>query len=349
MFKRFQIENFRNIHTADIELSPSFNIIIGGNGAGKTSLLEALTFMARGQSFRTKNISSIINAKSEYFQLIAELESRSILGIRRYPNDMTARMNGETVTKLSRLAEHLPLFLITPNSHELLESGPEYRRRFIDWGLFHIDPRYGKITKEYRRILKQRNAALQRSRRETDIWAPALIRSAESIDQYRKAYLTKITPLFLSLFSRLTDPKELTLSYHSGWRHGASFAAQLSEKYQLDEERGYTSVGPHRADIVLRFGNTLAREVLSRGQQKIAVIALILAQATLASSGRVPILLIDDLTSELDHIHLARLIQYIRKSSFQSIMTSVSASPLSLMPDSRVFHVEHGELLLEKE
>lgn len=349
MFKRFQIENFRNIHTADIELSPSFNIIIGGNGAGKTSLLEALSFMGRGQSFRTKTISSIINAESNYFQLIAELDNRSILGIRRYPNDMTARMNGETVTKLSRLAEQLPLFLITPSSHELLESGPEYRRRFIDWGLFHIDRGYGKTMKEYRRTLKQRNAALQLSKREADIWAAALIRSAERIDQYRKAYLKKLTPLFLTLYGRLTDPKELSLSYYSGWRHGSSFAEQLSEKFRLDEERGYTSVGPHRADIVLKIGNSLAREVLSRGQQKIAVIALILAQTTLASNGRVPILLIDDLTSELDQLHQSRLIQYIRQSSFQSIITSISSTPLSLMPETRVFHVEHGELLLERE
>ena len=342
MFKQFQIEHFRNIQHCSLHLSDGFNFVIGDNGAGKTSILEAINYIARGQSFRTKNVSHIINHQSEYFQLIATLKTGPILGMRRSSSEIIARFNRSPIKKLSTLAKCIPLFLITPNTHELIERGPEYRRRFIDWGLFHVEPGYGEITREYRRALKQRNAALRITHTQSDVWNPILIRSAEKVDNLRKSYINEIFPIFTDLFGKLTAASEITLDYQSGWKQGELFSDQLVEKSRIDQERGFTSVGPHRADVNIKVNGIAAREVLSRRQQKIAVIALILAQASLAKKTSIPLLLIDDLSSELDLEHQSKLFHLIQKIHSQTIITSVDSSILQLVDDYALFHVEHG-------
>jgi DNA replication and repair protein RecF len=342
MFKQFQIQDFRNIRHCSLDLSEGFNFFIGDNGAGKTSILEAMNFIARGKSFRTKNISCVINNQSDFFQLIATLERGTLLGMKRSPSEITARLNRLPVKKLSTLAKSLPLFLITPNTHDLIERGPEYRRRFIDWGLFHVEPGYGKIIQEYRRVLKQRNAGLQLKPSQLDVWDPGLIKCADKVDVIRKAYIKKISPIFSDIHMRLTALRNITLSYHSGWKQGVIFSEQLYAKRSVDGERGFTSVGPHRADVYIKVDGVNAREILSRGQQKMTVIALVLAQAALASENNTPTLLIDDLSSELDTDHQSRLFQLIRESKAQSIITSVNLTIDQIPHDSLMFHVEHG-------
>lgn len=342
MFKEFQIEHFRNIKHCSLKLTDGLNFIIGDNGAGKTSILEAMNYIARGQSFRTKNVSHIINQESEHFQLLARLESGSLLGMRRSSNEIIARLNSLPIKKLSTLAKSIPLFLITPNTHELIERGPEYRRRFIDWGLFHVEPHYAKTIREYRRVLKQRNAALRMNSTETVVWDPGLIRCAEKVDDLRSNYINKITPVFLDLYEKLTDASQISIDYQSGWKQGKLFSDQLLKKMAIDSERGFTSIGPHRADINISVNGVAARDVLSRGQQKIAVIALILAQASLVTQTNRPILLIDDLSSELDAEHQAQLLRMVRKLHSQIIITSVNSSILQMVDDYGLFHVEHG-------
>lgn len=342
MIKKFKIENFRNISRATLNLSSDFNFLIGDNGAGKTSILEAMTFIARGQSFRTKNISHIIKHKSDFFQLLATLDTDVIVGMRREQAGVIARLNGLPIKKLSTLAKNIPLFVITPNTHDLIERGPEYRRKFIDWGLFHVEQGYGKVMREYRRVLKQRNAALHLSQSEYKVWDSALIKMAEKVDYYRKSYVEQLTPLLIDTHSRLTGSTKITLSYHPGWRQGSTFIEQLKQKDRVDRERGFTSIGPHRADIIFRVNGIIAREVLSRGQQKMIVTSLTLAQAQLASKSVNPILLIDDLSSELDAEHQGRLFQLISDQYTQAIISSVNSDVVSMVDNASVFHMEHG-------
>ena len=348
MFKKFQIENFRNIRHCSLHLSDGINFIIGDNGAGKTSILEAINYIARGQSFRTKNVSHIINHQSDYFQLVATLETGVVLGMKRSPSEIIARLNRLPIRKLSTLAKSLPLFLITPNTHELIERGPEYRRRFIDWGLFHVEPGYGKTIQEYRRVLKQRNAALRMNSSQSVIWDPGLIKCAEKVNALRNAYIKKIAPIFTDLYRKLTGSNNITLVHLSGWKQGTLFSEQLREKQEIDRERGFTSVGPHRADVSIKVDGIVARDVLSRGQQKMAVIALVLAQASLVSVTNIPILLIDDLTSELDKEHQSKLFQLIHESHSQTIITSVNSTLVEMVDDYALFHVEHGVVSRKK-
>ncbi len=342
MFNQFQIEKFRNIKQCSLQLADGLNFIIGDNAAGKTSILEAMHYIARGQSFRTKNVSHVINQQSEYFQLLATMDTGAILGMRRSTSEIIARMNREPIKKLSTLAKCIPLFLITPNSHELIEKGPEYRRRFIDWGLFHVEPGYGKIIQEYRRVLKQRNAALRESPSECSVWDPGLVRCAERLHQLRDRYIKKISPIFIHVYNELVSTSRISLNYLSGWRHGASLSELLDEKLKIDGERGFTSVGPHRADLSIKVDGIIARDVLSRGQQKLAVVALIIAQTKLASENTVPILLIDDLSSELDTEHQSKFIHLIHDTRSQTIITSVNSSILEMIDKFAMFHVEHG-------
>lgn len=342
MFKQFQIENFRNIKQCSLQLSDGLNFIIGENAAGKTSILEAMHYIARGQSFRTKNVSHIINQQSEFFQLLATMDTGSILGMRRTTSEINARLNREPIKKLSTLAKCIPLFIITPNSHELIEKGPEYRRRFIDWGLFHVEPGYGKIIQEYRRVLKQRNAALRDSPSECSVWDPGLVRCAERLHQLRDVYIKKLSPLFIQIYKQLVSTSDISLKYIPGWKQGMCLSEHLKEKLTIDGERGFTSVGPHRADVSIKIDGIIARDLLSRGQQKLAVTALIIAQTTLASESTVPILLIDDLSSELDEDHQEKLLNLVRDTRSQAIITSVNSSILELVDKYRLFHVEHG-------
>lgn len=348
MFEKFQIKDFRNIRDCSLHLSDGMNIIIGDNGAGKTSILEAINYIARAQSFRTKNVSHIINHQSRYFQLLAILETGVVLGMRRSPSEIIARLNRLPIKKLSTLAKSIPLFLMTPNSHELIERGPEYRRRFINWGLFHVEPGYGKISQEYRRVLKQRNAALRTNPSQSVVWDPGLIKCSEKVDVIQNNYIQKLDPIFVDLHKKLTGSSQITLVYQSGWRKGERFSEQLREKQEIDRERGFTSVGPHRADLKIMVEGIAAQDVLSRGQQKIVVIALILAQATIASENNYPILLIDDISSELDLEHQSKLFQLISKSHSQTIITSVNSSLLEIADKYKLFHVEHG-VVTEKE
>ena len=195
---------------------------------------------------------------------------------------------------------------------------------------------------EYRRVLKQRNACLQLSQPQYSVWDFALSRVAEKIDRYRKSYINQITPLFMHTYSKLTGIDSVTLTYKSGWRQGTTIMEQLKEKIEVDVIRGFTSVGPHRADVSIKIDGLIAREILSRGQQKIAVISLILAQASLASKDSSPVLLIDDLSSELDAEHQRKLFQLVSENYTQTIISSVNSDVVDLVDESTVFHVEHG-------
>jgi DNA replication and repair protein RecF len=342
MLKQISIENFRNIKQAEIELSDHFNFFCGNNGAGKTSFLEAVAFLARGKSFRTRHIASLINSDSDYFQLIGKTRANQIVGLRRTLNEIVVRINRQPVTKLSDLARLFPVLVITPRTHELIERGPENRRHYLDWGLFHVEHEYSLKMQEYRRALKQHNASLTLPIDQQKLWQPALIKSANEIDASRKAYLSHLQPVFEKTVKKFADIQDIHLDYSPGWKKRSVFADQLQEKVSLDRSRGYTSVGPHRADVIIRVAGAPARERLSRGQQKIVVSALILSQAIMISHKQNPIILIDDLPAELDAEHQENMFGILAGINAQKIVASIDPEIAFSIQKEKTFHVEHG-------
>ena len=348
--KKIQIRDFRNIRSAELELADTFNFITGDNGAGKTSLLEAVSFLARGKSFKTSNSASLIQTGKSDFLILATGDHHEKLGLRRTPTDTQVRLNGQAVNRLSDLVRLIPLLVITPNSHELIERGPDQRRQFLDWGLFHVEQSYAKEMQLYRKALKQRNAVIRSDFDSVVYWEKGLATHGERVDRYRLAFIEQLEPLFQETLGHFAGITDLYLGYDPGWNREKGILEHLAARRESDRKTGSTSVGPHRADLVLKIGNTPARERLSRGQQKLVVISLIVAQARLlGSQGSMPTILVDDLPAELDRDHQKTLLQLLAIIPSQKLITSIDPNPASYVRDYRLFHVEHGEVCLSPE
>jgi DNA replication and repair protein RecF len=348
---RLDIQDFRNLATARLDFSPRCNLITGENAAGKTSLLEAIHVLARLRSFRTQRLESLIREGCEAFQLVARLEEsgRTLpVGLRRGRKELDIRLGGAPVRRVSDLAAHFPLVVITADLHRVLEEGPKYRRQFLDWGLFHVEPEFHATWRQYAQALKQRNACLRQGVAEAQvrIWDAPLLASGGRIHEMRRTYIKELEPLFAHQAERILGLAHLSLRYAPGWAQRLDYPAALAEALVRDREQGQTRVGPHRADLQFLKEDQDVRERLSRGQQKQLLIALLLAQAELLFRRRDRIcqFLVDDLPAELDAKHQARVLAQLRELGSQVFITAIDAGTLDLRdwPEPARFHVEHG-------
>jgi len=348
--KSLSISNVRNISTARIDFDPCLNCFIGDNGAGKTSILEALSVLSKGRSFRPGQISSLIGSGGNSLQVVSKVESQSgdshQLGIERDPDQWTARHNGADVTNLSDLTELLPFVVLEPNSHTLVSGPPDGRRRYLDWGVFHVEHHFLTVWRRYQRVLKQRNAALKQANRlMVESLDAQFIQLGERLHQARKEHVERLDGLLqkqLALFCETLE--NVTLNYKKGWS-GDSLAEALELSVTRDIERGITGPGPHKADLLLAIDGIPAKERLSRGEQKAMTAALIMAQAhMIGEKGEMPVLMFDDLASEFDEVHLSRVLRVGLELGAQILVTGtelVSAIGSCNSPYT-VFHVKHG-------
>ncbi len=352
------LQGFRNLHQLRWQPGPGFNLISGANGAGKTSLLEAVHLLSHGRSFRTGQTDAMIQRGEAGFSLFAgcvDGEGSSFeLGMARCSTGWTLRRNGGVIESLVEFVGHAAVVTIEPESH-LLVSGPaEYRRRFLDWLLFHVEPDFLPVWRRYMRCLRQRNAVLRdlpRAGVESVLaWEPSLADSGVAIDGKRRELVD-------SLQSRLTEVAVMLaptlgchgLAYRSGWAQGIGLLQALQEGRAGDIERGFTQRGPHRADWRLALGEGLNQGALSRGQNKLLALACLLAQASLHQfrTGAWPTLVFDDLGAELDRAHLGRVLQWLASSGAQVFITGTEFGPewRQQVPEGSCwFHVEQGRL-----
>jgi len=350
------ISNLRNIASAQIEPDPCLNCFTGDNGAGKTSILEALAVLSKGRSFRTGQISSLIGPQSDHFQIVSKIEGPSetqhMLGMQRSSRDWTARHNGENVSQLSDMTEMLPYVLLEPGSHTLVSGPPDGRRKYLDWGVFHVKHSFLPLWRRYSRALKQRNAALRQSKQSVvESLDPQLVDLGEKLHQARQQHVVTLTALLaetLPVFNKAL--KDIDINYRKGWS-GDSLEDSINLSFQSDMDRGATGPGPHKADLYLSISGTPARDRLSRGEQKALTAAMTLAQARMiAETGNPPVLMLDDLSSELDEEHLIRVLRAGLKLGTQVWLTGTSLAPAVLksreVTDAgfSMFHVEHGEV-----
>ncbi len=350
-----KISRFRNIEAAELNFSPRLNVISGANAAGKTSLLEAIYFLGRARSFRTSHLDRLVQSGAAGFELFGRVtrEGRSSLpvGMARQGRSLRIRMGGEDVRRLSQLAGRFPFQVVAGDLHKLLEEGPRHRRRFMDWGLFHVEPGYAEQWRRYQRALKQRNAAL-RSRRplaQIQAWDPELVEAGEQLDQLRRDYLQGLQAhLARELATLLPEHAAARLVYRPGLPAGRDLASCLHELAGRDLETGFTRHGPHRGDFQLRSGDADLLPQLSRGQQKLAVVALRLAQAALGAElrGYRSLFLVDDLGAELDAENQHKVLDRLAASGAQVFLTLIDPSALADRSDTErcMFHVEHGEV-----
>ncbi|VAX13249.1 DNA recombination and repair protein RecF [hydrothermal vent metagenome] len=348
------LQNFRNIEAADLNFSSTCNIFIGDNGAGKTNILESIYYLSLSRSFRTSQPKKLIQVQASHMQVVGRVTDRhggsnAVLGIRKSVSDTQIRINGETVKQSSRLASYLPVQVIHPQGHELLEQGPKLRRQFLDWGVFHVEPSFLSLWHDYAHTLKQRNAALRQGQaaRAIQLWDDRVIVEGEKITDLRRAYLDKLKPHINDYCLALLGLK-VEVDYRAGWLNALDFADALKSSLELDQQYGYTRMGPHRADLIFKNENNRVQDYFSRGQQKLLVCALRLAQVKqlIEETKRDALILIDDLAAELDERHREKLIATAFETGAQVFMTSTQLALLKLtpMPEYKVFHVEHGHV-----
>ncbi len=326
---RLELAQFRCWETLRLDCSPTLNLLLGDNASGKTSILEALYLLGRGRSFRTAQVRELIRHQQTQLQLGVQLQAadsarRYWLGMQRSVREQQIRLDSQPVRSLAELATALPLLLLNPDSHRLLEDGPKPRRRFLDWGLFHHCAEFLPVWRRYSLALRQRNALLRSGAlgRVLEPWEAELAHSATVLDAQRRQFCSELNLQLHSLVAELL-PFSVQLDYRSGWNREQDLQALLRANREGDVRQGHTRSGPHRADFVLRSEQQPLQ--LSRGQQKLVVSALVLAQAQLYRQRQQQscILLIDDLPAELDRQHCRRIVQLLAQLDCQVFITAI--------------------------
>ena len=343
-----RIEKLRCVESATLEFVPELNLIAGENGAGKTSILEAIFLLGRGRSFRTRSSERLIHHGSAALTVFGRTDDAppKQAGIEIAADGGTrARINGENAQSLLELSGVLPVQAIDPEIHKLVDQGPERRRRWLDWLVFHVEPSFGVHWARYSRALKQRNAALRSGAGEIGAWDAELIRNGEAITQARQQTLDRLAPRLARTFDRFGG-LDVSVGFFTGWAAGVTLEDSLRSHLERDRARGMTTGGPHRADVILRRSHRVARETLSRGQQKLTAVAMIVSQLQLLQDelGMSATLLLDDPAAELDAKNLQRLFEELASLRCQMIATSLTPETALFQAPKATFHVEQGRV-----
>lgn len=349
IIKRLEVSHVRNLRPFSLEPSPSLNLFYGENGSGKTSVLEAIHLLGLGRSFRTNKSRRLINDDEMVCTVFGRVGDGQA-GIQKRSNGSTElRINGRSDVTTAQLAQMLPLALLDPEFMALLDEGSKPRRQLLDWGVFHVEHGFFPVWQRYQRALKQRNSLLRNGsigRFDALPWDQELDASAQALHGFRGAYVAQLEPVLTEALACFVPQLDIRLEYLPGWDLDVPLSSQLQDAFERDRERGHTQLGAHRADLKLKVGNVPADEVLSRGQKKMAVCALRLAQVELlCRRDHRPVLLVDDLAAELDREARERLCSALMATGCQVFITAIEAE--SVLPafggkPVKVFHVEHG-------
>lgn len=340
-----QLFNFRNIEHASLEPAAGLNWLFGQNGAGKTSVLESIVLLSRGRSFRTRVATHLIRDECSALQVVARtMDPDHQLGMERQRQGWRGRIDGQDRNRVSEFARLLPLVLIEPENHQLVEGAPAVRRSFLDWGLFHVEPSYLDAWRDYSRALRQRNAALR------DRGPDPMLEAIEQVMASAAARVDEMRGRFIASLARELDDlapvlgfelETLTVEY-SGGSDAEGHVNAWGRARSRDRDFGQTRNGPHRADLVVTGGGRRVAPRLSRGQMKLAALQLRLALLECMQKADLePLILLDDPVSELDRNHLDRLLDWLHGCGNQVWVTAVEPED---SPSGRRFHVEQGKI-----
>jgi DNA replication and repair protein RecF len=354
---RLKTESFRNLHALDLDLHPTCNLLYGDNGSGKTSFLEAIHFLCLARSFRSHQASRIICNEASHFTVFGHFSvsgSAHLIpaGIEKHRSSETKiKIEGELVRSTAELAALQPLQLINASTFHLLDAGPQHRREFLDWGVFHVEPSFFHIWKRLQIAIKQRNAALRQRvpASQVKIWDTEFVAASYELDAMRRSYIETFLPIFKETLEKLIEFDALSINYQPGWDEETHLQAILDRNFERDNALGYTQHGPHRADLALKIRNLPVSEILSRGEQKLVSYALRHAQGLLLHqmTEKQCVYLIDDLAAELDGQNRDAILKLLQHSPFQVFITVLERNSLdSFIKDNplKMFHVEHGRI-----
>lgn len=352
--KSLSIENLRNLENIDITPSPQFNLITGNNASGKTSIMEAIYMCSIGKSFREQHAKEVIRHGADKMQVVAHIgEGRPdfVVGIERTFKSTLIRLKGQTLEKMSLLNREVPIRLIHPESQEIVCGSPDYKRKFLDWGLFHVEPNFYGQWLIYKKALAQRNAALAThcSKAELTALDPILSSAGKNITYLRQQYLNELIPLIHPYLDTFYPGLSFNLMFYPGWAEHIPLDELWPTTLVQDQKLGYTRHGPHRADLMIKYQNKSIAKILSRGQQKIFAMLLLLAQQqhfvnTLSIQG---VILLDDLAAELDQDNRRKMLLLMAHLNAQIFISATDVNLIdvdSMNADLKLFHMEHGKI-----
>ena len=351
ILSNLDISCFRNIKHLAIDPHPELNLITGNNGSGKSAILEAIQCLATGHSFRTRKPRELITRDEQSYRLTASFEDTATkrqhrAGLERARDgNISLRLNFEDIKSQAEITQLLPVLALTPNSHELVIEGPELRRQFLNWGLFHVEPSFLEAWRNFKRSLSQRNQLIRdrAADKDVEIWDKPLSDAADVINTLRNAYVVKLNSYLTRRLQEMSVVFHVELRYRSGWDTALSLDVALKKNMETHRRMKTTTDGPHRADLLISIDDVLAKQILSRGEQKVLVYALHLSQLDILNevAHRNAIVLCDDLTSELDVFHSKAIIDQLLALKGQTFVSGVNLSALESLKHQR-FHMEHG-------
>ena len=352
--RQLKVDGIRNLTDVDLELCPGINVFTGVNGAGKTSILEAVHCLATGRSFRPASRAEYLNRSSrsaQLFALVCKAGVSSRLGMERRPDQWKARLDGEDVGSLGELARALAVMAFHPRLHLLIEGAPEERRRFLDFGVFHVEQTFLLHWRNYRRALRQRNAVLRSGsdQRQVANWDHGLAEAGEKMTAARAAFVSQLGHEFNLLLTTLSPSMPtVTLNLVNGWPVGMALAEALAAGMERDILLGHTRQGPHRADLKISSEGLVVSGRLSRGQQKLVALALTLGLMRVLDDqvDIKPVFCFDDFASELDTVHQALVLETVCHMGCQILLTGNQQMelPETLDVEKKMFHVEQGRV-----
>lgn len=356
-----EITNVRNLQSVSLSPHSNINFIIGPNGSGKTSFLEAISLLSNGRSFRTPDSKKLIRLNSDslvvYGLGYSELAGSVRIGISKDTRGNTlAKLDGKVQHKVSALAKVVPVLAIETNSLELIEGGPSLRRGILDWGLFHVEHNFLDTWSHYRNAVKQKNALLKSGRKVSPVelhhWNAVIGRYGDRLNTERSRYALGFQESFKKVSSHyFNDTENISFRYRSGWdtEKYPALTDCLNDKLETEISRCSCLYGPHRAELDILWEGTPAKDICSRGQKKLVLYGVRLAQIAhmMERIGVSPILLLDDLPAELDDKNIKNVIQFLKEFPCQTFITaindqSINQDMLSAFEEHKMFHVEHG-------
>ena len=356
--KQFSYQGVRNLKPGRINLSPGLNIFEGTNGAGKSSILEAISLGTSGRSFRTNKLDLVTAENSDEFFVNSKFEPIKSVGFSHSNKKKINRLkiDNENIQSLSKLSGIYPTQVLCPESYHLIDSGPAERRKYLDWLLFHVEHSFMNAWKDYSQLHKQRNALLRSGRRadvfnQLKVWDKQYIKAAVVLNDAREKVLHDLSLIVSQIIYDLKIDfcEGIRISYYPGYRD--KLEDRLTESLNSDIEKGYTQFGPHKSDVRIKIGTTLARDLLSRGQKKVLINALFIAQTVLLKrkTDKDSLFIIDDFTSELDiNNQKALLSMLMRQKNTQIIISCLQLEALKWLEKgynkANMFHVEQGQI-----
>jgi DNA replication and repair protein RecF len=357
------VADFRNIRSVHIKPGERFNLLHGLNGQGKTNLLEAIYLLGSSRSFRTSRLSELIRHDQRQARISGTVHSGGIDNQLKLDIEAAGRkveIDGKTVHKASDLHGKLNAVIFSPDDTGMVRMGPETRRRYLDRAVYMSDIGYLHCWHSYQRILKQRNHLLKNSDRTgLDVWTEKLAETGAEVIERRLHFVTVLDDKLQRYYAAIAgdgessrlryDPDGVTSSRQEQIREDL---LELFKRQQRSDERcGTTTAGPHRDDLTFLLEERPLKAFGSQGQQKSFVLALKMAEMDNLQDifGEAPLLLLDDMSSELDARRNHNLMEFLTKRDIQVFITTTERSPALLAdaPHCTVFHVEEGNLTFE--